>query len=144
MFFRRAVSKDIVESLVNVSAHFYTFSILIDPILDPDAPLFHATDVLFQTFFFFSPSMFSSSTFTYSLTLTLYLFAHHKPRGNQLRNKIKATQYIIEYTKCNELQPGYIDSLTIAFTNISFVPRLISSFRTREEKCLVTLGGSNH
>ena len=128
---------------MNVSAHFYTFSILIDPVLDPDAPLFHATDVLFQTFLF-SPSMLSSSTYTYSLTLTLYFFAHHKPRGNQLRNKIKARQNIIEYTKCNELQPGYIDSLTIAFNNISFVPRLISSFHTREEKCLVTLGGSNH
>ena len=128
---------------MNVPTHFYTFSILIDPVLDPDAPLFHATDVLFQTFFLFSPSMFSSSTFTYSLTLTLYLSAHHKPRGNQLRNNMKATQYIIEYTKYNELQPGYIDSLTIAFINISLVPRLISSLSSRQEKSLVTLGGSN-
>ena len=70
---------------MNVATHFYTFSILIDPVLDlidpvldPDAPLFHATDVLFQIFFLFSPSMFSSSTFTYSLTLTLNLSNHEE------------------------------------------------------------------
>ena len=104
-----ANGEDMVESLLNVTAHDYTFiisqSVSWIPSSTRCSPLPRSRP---------SPNSLSKlspySCPILALHFDLFLdsdplaFADHEPRGSHLRNKTKATPYIMEY---NEFHPRY-------------------------------------